>query len=254
MRLPIAIISLLFACSTFAATIGYNFVSDWPAPTISGQVADGFDLWTDSVDENAPGEGTEVPKSTDPYAVTTPVNAAMVNVAWSSANMWDAGNEDNADQGLYRVYLDDGGSGITVTVSGLSSWLSSVGDSAYQLRFYRSTDNGGAGFSALSVYDGVGTGGTLLETIPTVVPGDPSIGDGAYPTGTGGGGVRLAQDAAGMFTADTITFYSVREAAIGGVPVRGCIAGFKVTSVPEPGVGLMLLIGLGGLGFALRRR
>lgn len=254
MRLSAVLFSLVIACSTFAATIGYNFVSDWPAPTISGQVADGFDLWTDSVDETAPDEGTEVPNSTSAYAVTTPVNAPMVNVAWSSANMWAAGSEDNADQGLYRVYLDDGGSGITITVSGLSSWLSGVGGVGYQLRFYRSTDNGGAGFSALSLYDGVGTAGTLLETIPTVVPGDPSIGDGAYPTGTGGGGVRLAQDAAGMFTADTITFFSVREADIGGSPVRGCIAGFKITSVPEPSILALLGIGVGALLLRRGRR
>ncbi len=246
MRLPAVFFSLVIASSTFAATIGYNFVSNYPTPTISGDVVDGFDLWTDSVDEvNAPG-GTTVPNSTDPYAVTTPVNAAMVSFAWSSANMWAAGDESNADQGLYRVYLDDG-AGITITVSGLSSWLSSVGDIAYQVRFYRSTDNGGAGFSALSLYDGVGTAGTLLETIPTVVPGDPSIGDGAYPTGTGGGGVRLAQDAAGMFTSDTITFYSAREADIGGLPVRGCIAGVKITSIPEPSTLALLGIGVGAL-------
>lgn len=253
MRLLIVMVSLVFAGNTFASIIGYNFVSNWPSPTIQGETADGFSQWTDSVDEaNAPG-GTTVPNSTDPYAVTTPINAPMVSVAWSSANMWSAGDETNADQGLYRVYLDDGG-GITITVSGLSSWLADSGDSAYKVRFYRSTDNGGAGFSALSLYDGGTTSDPLLETIPTVAPGDPSIGDGSYPTGTGGGGVRLLQDAAGMFTSDTITFYSAREDAINGSPVRGCIAGFKLYSIPEPTTSLLGLLGVGLMSLVMRRR
>ncbi len=252
MKLHVILFSLVFACSSFADTIGYNFVSNWGSPTIQGETADGFSLWTDSVDAvNSPG-GTEVPNSTDPYAVTTPINAPMVSVAWSSANMWAAGSEENSDQGLYRVYLDDGG-GIHITVSGLSAWLATTGDSAYQLRFYRSTDNNGAGFSALSIYDGSSTSGSLLETIATVNPGDPSIGDGAYPTGTGGGGVRLLQDAAGAFSSDTITFYSAREADIGGIAVRGCIAGFKITSIPEPTSALLILFGL-ALAARIRRQ
>ena len=256
MRLWIALFLLVFAGSAFADVIGYNFVSDWPTPTLAGETSDGFSQWTDSIDEAAaPGTGTTVPNSTDPYAITTPVNAPGVSVAWSSANMWAAGSESDPDQALYRVYLDDGG-GITITVSGLAAWLINSGDPAYQIRFYRSTDNAGAGFSALSLYDGAGTAGLLLETIPTVVPGDPSIGDGAYPTGTGGGGVRLLQDTLGMFTADTITFHSIREPAINGYPVRGCIAGFKITSIPEPAAGLLALMGLGLAVFSrtVRRR
>ncbi len=254
MKLHVIAFSLVFTCSSFAASIGYNFVSNWQSPTIQGETADGFSLWTDSVDAlNSPG-GTEVPNSTDPFAVTTPINAPMVSVAWSSANMWAAGDEGNSDQGLYRVYLDDGG-GIHITVSGLSAWLTSTGDSAYQLRFYRSTDNGGAGFSALSIYDGAGTSGSLLETIATVVPGDASIGDGSYPTGTGGGGVRLLQNAAGTFSSDTVTFYSAREADIGGFPVRGCIAGFQIMSViPEPSTVALLTLGLGVLAIRRSRR
>lgn len=243
MKLRVILFSLLLAGSSFADIIAYNFVSNWPDPMLAGKTADGFSEWTDSVNAaTAPG-GTEVPNSTSDHAVTTPVNAPMVSVAWSSANMWSAGDETNPDQGLYRVYLDDGG-GVTITVSGLSGWLANAGDPAYQLRFYRSTDNGGAGFSAMNIYDGADTSGTLLETIASVLPGDPSIGDGSYPTGTGGGGARLLQDAAGTFTSDTVTFYTVREPDLGDFPVRGCVAGFMITSIPEPATGLLVLFGM----------
>jgi MYXO-CTERM domain-containing protein len=252
MRIRVVLCSLFIACSSLADIIGYNFVSNWPNPTIGGETVDGFSEWTDSVDEaNAPG-GTTVPNSTSDFAVTTPVNAPMVTVAWSSANMWDAGQESNPEQGLYRVYLDDGG-GVTITISGLADWLAASGDPAYEVRLYRSTDNNGAGFSAVGIFEGVSTADPLLEMIPTVAPGDPSIGDGGFPTAVaGGGGARMFQDALGTFSADTITFNSVREADIGGFPVRGTIAGFMITSIPEPATGVLALLGLGLL--ARRRR
>lgn len=232
------------AVSVSADVIGWNFTSNWGSPTIQGDgFADGFDQWTDSVDEaNSPG-GTEVPNSADAWSVTTPINAPMVTVAWTSANMWQAGDETNPDQGLYRVYLDDGGAGPIITVSGLSDWLASTGDSAYEIRLYRNSDNSPT-FNALSIYDGAATTDPLLETIPVMA----AVGDGSYPTGTGGGGNRLLQDAAGTFTADTVTFNSVRD---GGV--RGSIAGFKITSIPEPTT-LGLMAAAGGLLLLRRRR
>lgn len=254
MKLWLTLLSLVFAGNTFGSIIGYNFVSNWGSPTIQGETALGFSEWTDSVDEvNAPG-GTEVPNSTDPFAITTPINAPMVNVSWSSANMWAAGDETNPDQGLFRVYLDDGGNGITISVSGLSAWLADSGDSAYGVRFYRSTDNGGAGFSSILLFDGATTDGAVLETIPTVLPGDPSIGDGSYPTGTGGGGSRLIQGTAGSFTSDTITFWSGREPDLNGAPVRGTIAGFQIYSIPEPSTGLLALLGIAMFAWMKRRR
>jgi hypothetical protein len=167
--------------------------------------------------------------------------------------MWSAGQESNPEQGLYRVYLDDGGAGVTITISGLADWLAASGDPSYLVRLYRSTDNTGAGFSAVGIYEGASTADPLLETISSVAPGDPSIGDGGFPTAVvGGQGARTIQDALGTFSADTITFNSVREADIGGFPVRGTIAGFMIMTIPEPATGVLALLGLGLL--ARRRR
>ncbi|MCK4565612.1 MAG: hypothetical protein KAU94_13160, partial [Verrucomicrobia bacterium] len=216
----------MLADTVSAGVIAWNFTSDWPKPTIQGETADGTDQWTDSVDEAAaPGSGTKVANSTDQYAVTTPVNAAMVTVFWESSNMWNGGAENNPDQGLYRVYLDDVGAGPMVTVFGLSAWLATVpgGATGYKLDFYRSTDLSGTTFAGLNIYDGTGTTDPLLESIA----GGAVTGDGAYPTGSGSAGSRLKQSAVGTFTADTVTFNSVRGQGGGN---RGCIAGFKITA------------------------
>ncbi|MCK4563049.1 MAG: hypothetical protein KAU94_00080, partial [Verrucomicrobia bacterium] len=206
------------------AVIAWNFTSDWPATTIQGETADGTDLWTDSVDEaNSPG-GTKVANSTDDWAVTTPVSASQVTVAWSSSGMWSAGAEGNADQGLYRVYLDDGGSGPTVTVSGLDDWLDAQGsNNAYTVDFYRCTDSSDNTFAELNIYEGTNTAGTLLESLPAEL----AAGDGAYPTGTGAGGSRLKQSATSSFSAATVTFHT--DHSLGGGNRAG-LAGFKITA------------------------
>ncbi|MBN1854772.1 MAG: PEP-CTERM sorting domain-containing protein, partial [Pirellulales bacterium] len=236
--------SVVLAIGTIAAadTIGWNFVSDYPAPTIQGDgFADGFDQWTDSVDEAAPDTGTEVPNSTDTWAITTPINAPGVSVEWSSTNMWVAGDEANTEQALYRIYLDDGAPGVSVTVSGLASWLAATGDPDYHIRFYRSTDwnVSDCGFSLINIFEGYDDTGTLLETIPQIDQGNARM-DGDGPTGRldTGANARDYQDTTLLFTADTITFRLPPRTD----PIRGTLAGFRITSGIEYDPTLKLVI------------
>ena len=206
---------------------------------------DGFNNWTDSVDEAGSVGGTTTANSVDPGAVTTPHGAPSVTVSWSSSGNWQAGAETNAEQGLYRVYLDDGGSGPTVTVSGLSTWLSNNGATGYKVTFYRATDATANTFAEMNIYQGAGTGGFLLDSIAPEL----AAGDGAYPTSTGGGGSRHKQTALGTFTDDIVTFHTDRDLGGGG---RAGLAGFRIDSIPEPSSSILIAFGI--LSCILRRR
>ena len=240
----LAAIAALTAGASAATTIGFNFTGNWTNTRIDGAMADGTDQWTDSVDASS-ASGTQPANSTDDYAVTT-TTASGVTVAWSSHNMYIAGAEANKDQAIYRVYLDDGGDGPTVTITGLSQWLTANNADGYKLTVYRSTDVADNMFAQLDFYSGEGTGGTLLESISPEL----AAGDGSYPTGSGEGGSRLKQETTNVFTDDVITFHS--EYGLGEGGYRGGIAGFKITIVPEPSS--VALLGLGGLALILRRR
>ena len=221
--------------SASAGVIAWNFTDDWPAPTIQGAgVVDGTDQWTDSIDEAAPGTGTTAPNSTDTWAVTTPINAAMVSVAWTSDNLYAAGPESTSEEGLYRMYLDDGGTGPEVTLTGLSAWLTAEGATGYTIELYRNSDAASNNFAEVNFYEGSGTTGTLLDTIATEQADASS---------------RLKQAASLTFTSDVLTFHT--DSGLGGGNRAG-ISGFKITTVPEPSSAALL--GLGGIALILRRR
>jgi hypothetical protein len=232
------------------STIAWNFAQNADSRMVQGETADGTDLWTDSIDVAAPTNAVAA-NSTDPYAITTPISATHVTVAWSSAVMWQAGPEtSNPEQQLYRKYLDDGDDGPMVTVSGLTEWLAAQGANAYTVDFYRCTD-GGTHFSTVNIYaGGTGTNGTWLGAAPYEI----ADGDGAYPTGSGVGGARSKQTATGTFSSGTVTFHTDRD--LGGAS-RGCISGFKITAIvgntPGAQVADLAVAGLvaGGTGMAL---
>ncbi len=239
-------IATLTAGASAATTIAFNFTSNWNNTRVNGATVDGTDQWTDSVEATSP-QGTAPANSTDKGAVTT-TTASGVTVAWSAAGMYNAGAESDKEQSIYRMYLDDGGDGPQVTISGLSQWLGANNATGYKLTVYRSSDmenNGTNKFAQLDFYSGTGTSGTLLESIAPELP----AGGGNYPTATDGGGSRLKQEASTVFTDDVITFHSDR--GLGG-GYRGSIAGFKIEIVPEPSSAALL--GLGGLALILRRR
>ncbi len=225
-----------------ASVIGLNFCDGWEKPHVSDGTADGLSTWTDS---------RGIDDWTDPAVQTTPLaltGGGGVAAVWSSANTWAAGNEDSNEQGLYRVYLDDGGSGVSVTISGLSAWLVAEGQTSYQIRAYCSTDTDNATFHTLTIHDGSASGASLGTVSPT------TIGPGDYPPNTtpdptwGMWQPRGYGDSAGNLAADTITLtMPVRDGS-----VRGTLAAFKITAIPEPGTSILL--GLGCAGIFLRRR
>lgn len=144
-------------------TIAFNFSENWWSKEVMGDgILYGTDQWTDSVNNDAPGGYTIASSAGDTNAVTTPINAPGVTVAWSSPNMWNAGDADTIlENQLFKMYLDDGGSGITITVSGLSSWLTDLGADGYQVVFYQNSDAADNTFGSWDIDDGI-----LQETTP----------------------------------------------------------------------------------------
>ena len=219
------------------AVIAWNFAQNTDSRMVQEETADGTDLWTDSIDSASPGNAQAV-NSTDPYAVTTPVSASHVTVAWSTGNMWQGGSVSNPEQQLYNKYLDDQAA-TTVTVSGLTEWLTAQGADAYTVDFYRCTD-AGTHFSQVDVYDGTGTNGTLLGSAPY----EAADGDGDYPTGSGGNGARSKQTVTNSFSSGTVTFHTAKN--LGGTSRAG-LSGFKITAIIDdtPGAQVTDLVATG---------
>lgn len=201
--------------------IGWNFSQRSDAYMVQGEGSIyGSTQWTDSVDHAAPA-GSSTANSSDAWAVTTPVNASMVSVTWSSQNMHQSGSTTTLEDQMFAKYLDDGGAGPQITLTGLSQWLTSVNATSYSVTFYQSSDTGNNRFASMNVYSGAGTGGTLLESLPVAL----TDGSGA------GSGSRLVRIANELLTEDTITFHTDRGLGGGG---RASIAGFKITAVKGP--------------------
>lgn len=213
---------------------------------------------------------TNIPITGAGGAASGTATAGGLTVTWNSANAWQAGSEGlngtDASQQVFRMYLDDGdggssyfngdGYGASVQVSGLSSFLGSSGASKYSVTLYFSTD--ATSFVTAEIRQGLLTGtasATTISSLPSLgtISAQAPLGDGTYPFATGAGtdtgGHRGIGTLAGL-SADSITIAMPKNPGANGV--RGSLAGFSITTVPEPSASLML----GGLGFAglLRRR
>lgn len=245
MKCLIATSSALMIPASAASVIGMNFTEIYSAPQVSDGTADGFTSWTDSwlALEGNYGNTT----SGNDVSV---VGTSHVKMRWNSSNIWNAGEENNNEQGLYRQYLDDGdgstpdGIGVSVTITGLSAWLSAEGMTSYQIRAYSSTDSDNASFHTIDLRDGVLLSSAILATIsPTV------LGAGDFPSGSGGTWQpRGYGDSIDTLTADSITLtIPVRDG-----DARGSLAALKLTAVPEPSSAL--LGGFSLLGLLIRRR
>lgn len=199
--------------------IGVNFCDGWETPHLAGKTADGFSNWTDSW----PIEGEIKTNARNGTGLVVLGSNSLVTCDWSSPNTYAGGQEGTSEQQLYRVYLDDGGSGCLVTITGLNAWLADAGLGAYTIRIYHSTDNNNVRFLPVDIK----AGDTILQTVQET------------NMWTTDGGSRAYVDS-GILTADTITLDPYPRT---GTP-RGTIAGFKITGVnkflalnPDPAVG-----------------
>lgn len=201
--------------------IGVNFCDDLLPPQLSGKTADGLSNWTDSYPtgiEN--GSNLTLLGSND-----------FVICDWSSSNQWFAGEEATSEQQLYVKYLDGGGGGSLVTLSGLSGWLADQGIDAYTIRVYQNTDNG-IDFTGIEIKSGVGAGGTVLETIEE---------SNHWATD---GGLRAYVDS-GRLTADTITVDTLPpDTSVSGSWIRSTVSAIRITGIdvflpinPDPEIG-----------------
>ena len=253
----------LMAGGASAAGIGLNITDGWGTPRLTGETADGFSNWTDSMADLGGG-------GPNPQLGSIELAGSSVTAQWYSANTWAAGNETTSEQQLYRVYLDDGdggsslvtgdGLGVSVTLYGLSAWLIANGAAAYSIRGYASTDTDNATFQPVSVRLGApnaGDGANQLINLPVIETfAIPTLGPGDFPPNTtpdptwGMWQARGYGDSSSNLIADVITLtIPARNGS-----TRGTLAGFMVTTVvPEPGTGLLLACGAGAL-WALRRR
>jgi hypothetical protein len=254
LKFSLALLVLFGISSVRAADIALNFYDGSADGKISGSTVDGISDWVDS-------------PTTSSGTVAGLGSGGSVTAIYYSSNFWNGGQSATPNQMLYRRYLDDGdGSyisgdeiGVSVTISGLSSWLASVGAPAYQIRFYESNDwasgptgNADTGFFAINIRNGAPpttptltglTDLTILDTLPAVTPS--ATHDGGYDSSAGYvdsgiGGTRVHRDS-DTLSADTITvtipaldWNHSDLANFDGYWHRGNLAAIAITAVPEP--------------------
>ena len=141
----LVLVCIFLAGPNYADTvIGVNFCDKWETPHIAGETSNGLSNWTDSVpvgyDQGENGDN-----------LTLNGSSSLVKCSWSSSNTWAAGSESNSEQQLYRVYLDDSGSGAEVNISGLRQWLIAENLGAYKVCVYHSTDTDEASFAEVDI-------------------------------------------------------------------------------------------------------
>lgn len=212
-----------------AAAIAVNFKGDTYSDTF------GVDVTTTAFGI-APGgwvSGASTASTLDGGADS--VISQGVSITWTFANDWAQAATYTGTTGesqVYFGYIDDGGTGANITISGLSSWLVSNSATAYSIQVLFST---GGGDSFLSTPLLTSAGGTNLGSFTSSVTGANAVLQGASNVISG-------------LTSNTL--FIDGPARSGGA--RGSIAGFIVTPIPEPSS--LALIGVGALGFLRRRR
>lgn len=166
------------------------------------------------------------------------VTSSGVTFTWASANEWakvgGAYGGAAGDDEVFHGYLDDGGTGATVAISGLTAWLAAAGDTSYTLTVLGSGDSATNALNTtyeLFVSDGgLSLGGLTMSDVVS--------------QGSHSGIASIAS-----LTNDTLFV----QGALRSGQDRGGIAGITITSVPEPS-SYALLAGLTGLAFVVARR
>jgi hypothetical protein len=199
---------LLWAGAANAAenVIGINFYSG-DDNVMGSETADGLSNWTD------------VPGTIGTNVVVLGTNET-VTCTFSTGGNWWAGNNTTSEERLYHAYLDDGGVGISITLTGLTDWLGALGASTYIVRIYHSSDHTAAqGYSwgPDEITDDSETP-VVLQTMTLDVAD-------CWSTAT---------DLRGYIDADPLsedTIHINPHISTSGGTVRGCVAGIKITAV-----------------------
>ncbi|WP_353568782.1 PEP-CTERM sorting domain-containing protein [Haloferula sargassicola] len=211
-----------------ATIIGVNFNNNDSAGAQAGGDSFGA-IWTDVNADNVTGlalNGT--PGATLDLAAN----------GWWQAGSWTGTDGMNSEISLFRIYLND--NGISLTVHGLQSWMTSESAAGYQVTIYSSTDNG-------TSFKDVNVAGTMVP----ILAGGNGTWNGAFEDvgGNDSGGLR-GSGTSGLLTDDELTITLDSHS----FPVRSTLAGFTITAVPEPGVAMLGMLGLGALVAGGRRR
>ncbi|MFD0893311.1 autotransporter-associated beta strand repeat-containing protein [Luteolibacter ambystomatis] len=155
------------------------------------------------------------PLSHTGQALTSP-GATGVTLDYSAPNTWQTIYAPFPAQTdpiyPYIGYLDDGGSGYSVTIHGLSSLLGP--GEAYSIKGMQGSDNA-TGFQPLKIYQGTDNSGTLLATLTN-------------PTTSGGGATYGDTIVSSRLTADTITIRGVSRSG----SIRSTLAGLIIETLP----------------------
>jgi hypothetical protein len=169
-------------------------------------------------------------------AVPTASVISGLTFGWTAANDWAQASALSGSAGPAEVnfgYLDDGGAGVGITITGLSAWLATNGASSYSIQVVNSTDNGNS-FGPTGIL--TASGGTLLGTLTNPL------------TWAGGANAGATTTLSGL-TSDTL--FIDGASGVGG-QARAGIAAVILTPVPEPGV--MALGGIAALAMVRRSR
>ena len=217
----------LLAPSADAATIAVNFGDSDRLLTQPSAFGVGLADWTQSSLGSA----------------DSTVTVDGVNISWTSSNLFGIGGSPvTGEDEIYRGYLDDGGSGAFISISGLSNWLTTLGDVSYTITvIMASADNATNGFAEPSLLD---PSSNVLEQFDV----SASVSYNGEPSSAVGTGTSAA------YSFDTVFVDGLpRNGA--GASTRGSIAGVLITSqpVPEP----LTLLGASAavaFGAAFKRR
>ncbi len=195
-----------------------------------------------------------------------------IAVSAYAANRWQAGSEsvggdNDASQQVFRVYLDDAdggngffngdGIGASIHITGIQSFLDSVGATDYRLTVFYTSDNSPNNFPGATVRQGIPGAPSATAITDLAVLGTASVvvlGNGLEPNPSAGsssggtGGTRAWGELSGLTSSDI----TISMAVSGGAGNRAGIAGFAITAVPEPAAALLGSLGL--IGLLLRRR
>ncbi len=192
-----------------SATISVNFLRN---PTTTPAANDGSEFgistWTD-FDASAGSPFSDV-------------DGTGVDISWTAGGTWGNGDANNVVSG----YIDNTS---TMTITGLDTWLASVGDIAYTIQLIQGNDSNN-GFQNTEIFQDNSTG-TLLDTLTNA-------------------NIRSGESTVSQNLSAATVFLDTTS---GGAGARSGVSGIIITSVvPEPSSGALL--GLVGLGLALRRK